>query len=94
MSGVLGPGARVWIGCMMRFRCLDAPVGTVLTAEIEGADIGIQTDPLGRDERALQARALIDAAAALLEDDVGYEAAFDALHDVLDDLPQAQREAP
>lgn len=43
--------------------------------------------------RPLQARVLIDAAAALLDDGTDdYAAAFERLHDVLDDLPEERRE--
>lgn len=85
---------------MIRFRTAPGPRDEpILVAEGEPHSdypSGAVTSASLADDRTrhAQARALIDAAAALLEDDVGYEAAFDALHDVLDDLPQAQREAP
>jgi hypothetical protein len=80
---------------MIRF-ALDSPAkgpGYILVATVEKSDgtmpaICSKTLPDGR-AAALQARELVDAAAALLESLPEHAEAFERLHDVIDSLPVA-----
>lgn len=77
---------------MIRFT-LDADLADDIVLVAEGhphptvsADT-ITSEPLTADMRALQARELVDAAAALIEDDETLAIAFEHMHDALDLLP-------
>ena len=80
---------------MIRFT-IDGAVegrGYVLIATIETStgERSVYSGPLDNAEpAALQARALADAAAALIEEVPEFEAAFEALHDALDRLPSGE----
>lgn len=77
---------------MIRFT-LDADLADDIVLVAEGKphptvpDDTITSEPLTTETRALQARELVDAAAALIEDDETLATAFEHMHDALDLLP-------
>lgn len=61
--------------------------GTALTVRSEDNVVSFRTGEMPPIVRRIQARRLVDAAAALLDDDYECSTEFEFLHEVIDELP-------